>query len=302
MRLSRRRFVASSTIAVASGLLMPRLPLWAEEADGLRDLHGGVGIFTARGGTIGWMVADEALVVVDSQFPASAESCLAGLRRKSERTIDALFNTHHHYDHTSGNGVFKPEARTIVAHENVPGLQLGRARHEGNESEQTYADTTFAESWSIELGRETVTARHFGPAHTGGDSVVHFQEANVVHLGDLVFNRWHPFIDRPGGASVRGWADVLQQVIERYGEALYVFGHGHEAFGVTGSVKDVALQRDFFHALLDAARRGLKEGKSAEELGKAGKLPGFEDHESPGTNLSLAANIRVAYEELKGDR
>ena len=245
------------------------------------------GVFTGRGGTIGWLQLPEALVVVDSQFAQSAQSCLEGLRDRSERKIDALINTHHHGDHTAGNGVFRPEAKLIVAHANVPGLQEKSAKERGNEAEQTYADTTFDKSWRIDAGAEKVSANHFGPAHTGGDCVVHFENANVAHMGDLIFNRWYPFIDRPGGASTRGWVEALDRVLAEHDkETLYIFGHGGEKFGITGSHEDVAYQRDYLTALLEAARKGIAAGQSSEELGKLESLQGFEANEAPGRRLS----------------
>lgn len=303
MSLSRRQFVYSSSMALVAGALLPRVPLWAQEAAaGFRELRRGVGIFTGRGGTIGWLHLPDALIVVDSQFPQSAQTCLDGLRRRSEREIDALINTHHHGDHTAGNGVFRPAAKIIVAQANVPVLQKKAAEERGNEDEQVYPDVIFKGSWRIDAGGETVSASHFGPAHTGGDSVTHFENANVVHIGDLVFNRWYPFIDRPGGASARGWIEVLDRVLADHDkETLYVFGHANQRFGVTGSHEDVAYQRDYLSALLDVTRKGIQAGKSAEEIGALEAVPGFGDHESPGQRLSLEANIAVAHEELSAD-
>ena len=126
-----------------------------------------------------------------------------------------------------------------------------------------------------------------------------FHNANVVHLGDLVFNRWYPFIDRPGGASIAGWISFLDGVLSHHGkETVYVFGHGKPEFGVTGNHDDVALQKNYLEALLAATRKGLAAGKSAAEIAQAGSLPGFPDHVSVSDNLSLKANIDVAVEEL----
>ena len=70
----------------------------------------------------------------------------------------------------------------------------------------------------------------------GGDAVVIFEKANVVHMGDLVFNRIYPFVDRPGGASIRGWIKSLEDSASAYpADAIYVFGHGNPKFGVTGT-------------------------------------------------------------------
>lgn len=300
MSFTRRRFLQSSSLALVASVLGPRLPAVAEESGGrIEELRRGVGIFTERGGTMGWLVSDQALVVVDSQFPESAVHCLDGLRRRSQREIDALINTHHHRDHTAGNGVFREAAKLIVAHENVPIWQKRAAQENDTEAEQTYADTTFKTSWRLELGDETVSAKYFGPAHTAGDSVVHFEKADVVHLGDLAWNRAYPFIDRPAGAVIRGWIGVLEKVLAEHGkETLYVFGHGAEKHGVVAAREDVENQRQFFTALLDYVGGGIKAGKSVEEIVKPGRLAGFDDYVALADWLDFASSVKVAYEEL----
>ena len=58
-----------------------------------------------------------------------------------------------------------------------------------SEADQVYASTLFAKEWKTEVGDEVIRATYFGPAHTNGDAIIHFEKANVVHMGDLVFNR-----------------------------------------------------------------------------------------------------------------
>ena len=201
---TRRHFVITSSLALASGGMRSASVFGQEPAETtFESLRGNVGVFTGRGGTIGWLVASDALVIVDSQFPDTAEACLRGLQQRSQRQIDALINTHHHGDHTAGNVTFRSAAKQIVAHANVPRLQQRAAERAETADDQAYADTTFDDTWKMDLGGETVSAKHHGPGHTGGDIVVRFENANVAHMGDLMFNRRHPFVDRPSGASIK---------------------------------------------------------------------------------------------------
>src|SRR5690606_14004900 len=133
------------------------------------------------GGTIGWLVNSDAVVVVDTQFPDTARICLDGLGEKSARGVDLLFNTHHHADHTAGNGVFRPSTKRIVAHRRVPELQKSAAG--ANQPEPVVADATFDKVWGASAGDERIRAEHHGPAHTGGDSGIYFERANVAHMG-----------------------------------------------------------------------------------------------------------------------
>ncbi|MCK7530603.1 MAG: MBL fold metallo-hydrolase [Marinilabiliales bacterium] len=73
----------------------------------MTPLRNNVGFFTERGGTIGWMISKDGLVVVDTQFPEQAQHLIEAIRKQSGRQIDLLVNTHHHGDHTGGNIAFK---------------------------------------------------------------------------------------------------------------------------------------------------------------------------------------------------
>ena len=313
--MNRRDFLLRSGAAVSLSLLA-RGPLFAQTPSAtpapaapvkmpppvteFRPLRGNVGLFTGRGGTIGWLAAPDALVAVDTQFPDTAEIFLQGLPGRNGRKFDAVINTHHHGDHTGGNGVFRPVTQTIVAQANVPELMLAAAKRSPAAPAPTLPDATFPESWRHDFGGETIAAKYFGPAHTRGDIAIHFEKANVVHLGDLVFNRLYPVIDRPGGASIRGWGTVLEGLVKTYpADAVYIFGHGNQKFGVTGGHADMLAFRDYLAALLAHVQGEIKAGKSKEEVGKLENLAGFPDlHVPPGRGNRLPANLAVAYDEL----
>ena len=314
--MNRRDFLLRSSLLASAGLLArssllgetpltpatvpvktPAGPLakWTPE---FRPLRRGVGIFTGRGGTIGWLSSPEALVVVDTQFQDSAPVCLAGLPDRGDRMLDVVLNTHHHADHTGGNGVFKPATRTIVAQANVPSLMLAAAQQAGTVDKQTYPDTTFTDAWRRDLGGEIVSAKYYGPAHTGGDIIIAFEKANVVHLGDLMFNRIYPVTDRPGGANIHGWITRLEEAVKLYpADAIYIFGHGNPKFGVTGGNADMLLQRDFLSALLAYVEKGLAAGKAKAEIVALENFPGFDDLHAPLPNR-LQGNLSAAYDEL----
>lgn len=314
--MNRRDFLCRTSAFTAATVLF-RAKLFAENAPAAKaapatftkftPLRRNVGVFTGRGGTIGWLAAKDGLAIVDTQFPDSAAICLAGLPDRGERKIDVVINTHHHADHTSGNPVFRPAAKTIVAQANVPKLQFEAADRAEKDpkaqswtrlDQQVYADTTFAEAWRHELGDEVITAQYFGPAHTNGDAIIMFEKANVVHVGDLVFNRLYPVIDRPAGASVRGWIDVLEKIEKTYpADAIYIFGHGNPKFGVTGRRDDLRVMRDYWSAVLDRVQKDIAAGKSRAEIERLANLPGFEDFHSAPPNR-LTGNLAAAYDEL----
>ncbi|MCC5925575.1 MAG: MBL fold metallo-hydrolase [Bacteroidetes bacterium] len=325
MSYSRRDFLRlSSMLALATAV--PTRHLFARETrltpDNFTLLRRNVGIYSNRGGTIGWLVNQDGCVVVDSQFADTAADCLQGLEQLiasevdgssiaagrqpahsaqiTDIMVDVLLNTHHHGDHTGGNGVFRPQTERIVAHENVPDLQRMQSQMRGGDSDNAYADTTFASEWSTQIGDETITAQHYGPAHTGGDAVIHFEQADIIHMGDLVFNGVYPFIDEGGGANIANWIVLLETVATKYtDETHYIFGHGQPSKGIIGSKEDVLNMRDYLSALLEHVQQSMQAGQSREEALSITTLAGFEDYVSFGPRLSLAANLDVAWNELE---
>jgi len=295
--MNRRQFLQTSTATLMATAVQgfPLLGWQGQLVTSFEDLRRGVGIFNGQGGTIGWLVNDDGILVIDSQNAAAAQACVDGIG-ESTHMIDVLLNTHHHGDHTGGNQIFRPVAATIVAHENSARWQRQSAPDQG---EEAYPDTTFADEWRTMMGDETVVARYHGAGHTSGDVVVTFEQANVVHMGDLIFNRLHPFVDRPSGARISSWIETLERVPgEHEADALYIFGHGSPTASVTGDRSELVHLRDYFSAALELTRREMQAGRSRDEIMGAESLAGFEDHVSPFPLLSLSGVLGVAYDEL----
>ena len=308
MSVSRRDFLATSAAAAAAGIV--GRPLFAHGWQGqgpppqpvFTAIRRSVGYFTMRGGTIGYLVNEDAVVVVDSQFPPEATACITGLKERSNgRAVDFLINSHHHGDHSGGNISFRGVAKKVVAHEkaaehmkNPPGQQPP--------TDQLFPDTTFTETWSADVGDDTVSTKFYGRAHTSGDAVITFHRANVVHMGDLMFNQRHPVVDRGAGATMRNWMTVLDRTARDHAnDTIYIFGHANASLGPTGVVgnaTDLASFRDYLGAVLAFVETQHKAGKSREEiLAMRDPLRGFETFGrfgQPGPRDALTC----AYEEV----
>jgi cyclase len=296
MSLNRREFMLTSSAALAAGAFGPSLvfaqaPAAPPTTPVFTPVRRNVGIFAARGGTIGYIVNSDAVMVIDSQFPDTAQMFLDGLKTRTPRRIDILLNTHHHGDHTGGNKVLRPAVAKIVAHQNVPALQRKAAAAAKSEENQAYADETFTDAWKASVGDETVSAKYYGAGHTSGDAVYFIERANIVHMGDLMSHQRHPRVDRPSGASIRNWLTTLERVVKDHNaDTIYIFGHSKVGAPVTGSGKDLLTLRDYFSSMLDYVQKGISAGKSAEEIVK-GSVPGFTDSEG-------MPQLQVAYDEL----
>jgi glyoxylase-like metal-dependent hydrolase (beta-lactamase superfamily II) len=202
-----------------------------------------------------------------------------------------LINTHHHGDHTSG-GMADQHMRR------APGAQQPQQPQQGA-PEPLYADTTFTHTWSADVGDERIVARHHGRGHTSGDAVITFERANVVHMGDLMFHRRHPVVDRAAGASMRNWMRLLDQVVNAHArDTIYIFGHANTGLPVTGGSADLLHFRDYLGAVLAFVDRQIAAGRAREEvLAMREPLAGFEAW-GPFGQPGARDPLTVAYEEL----
>jgi glyoxylase-like metal-dependent hydrolase (beta-lactamase superfamily II) len=218
---------------------------------------------------------------------------MAELQKKTDKRINLFFNTHHHSDHTGGNIYIKDFADKMIAHENCVALQKKSYGSNPN-SQQVYADTTFTDEWRQKIGKETVVAKYFGPAHTGGDAVIHFEKANIAHAGDLVFNKTYPYIDANGGGSVASWITVLDMVSNYYSkDTLFIFGHGANNDLVTGSLDDVKAMNSLLSALIDFVSKEMKNGKNKLEISLSTDIPG-----TMGWKERVAGMLRITLEKV----
>jgi cyclase len=302
MQISRKSFIKSASLITGGiflGIHDSLAKILQQEDTGFKILRDNIGIYLGGGGTIFWYISDDGVVVMDTQNPGSAKSFIEGLKQKTDKKIDYLFNTHHHADHTSGNVYFKPFVNKIVANENCPKLQK-KAYGEGEKAkDQVYADTTFADKWSQSIGNEKITASYIAPAHTGGDIIIHLEKANIAHVGDLVFNRAYPFIDKNGGGSIASWVEVLEKAEKKYpDDTMFICGHADSDENTTFKKEDITSMKNYLSALLEYASKGIKNGKSPEELQKVSEIPGVKARKERWQG-ALAANIDAAYNELK---
>ncbi len=262
-------------------------------------VRGKIGIYTERGGTIGYFAGKDALIVVDTQFPDTAKNFLQGIRTITDRKIDVVLNTHHHGDHTSGNIFFKDYTSMIVANEKCKELQQ---KFYGNDPSkpQVYPNLTFSDEWTLDLGAEKILSRHICPAHTGGDSIIHFQKANVVHMGDLVFNKIYPYIDLPGGCSLNGWIEYLEKTLALFDkDTLYIFGHSQTQDMCYGSANDLLAMKNYLLALIDFVSKEIKAGKTREQIAVANEIPDVTDVKESREGMRKM-NLEKAYKYLTG--
>jgi cyclase len=296
--MQRRQFLRNTAFTTA-GLMLAQKELLAalfqQSPFKITMLTKDIGIFTERGGTIAFMLSKKGIVVVDAQFPEQSKHLIDELKKQSNQPFKLLINTHHHGDHTAGNISFKGITEHVLAHENSLKNQTNVAIAQKTEDKQLYPDQTYTSTWCDTIASEKICLYYYGAGHTNGDSLVHLQDDDVVHTGDLVFNRRHPFIDRSAGANIKSWINVLDKTVNKFNKkTTYVFGHAADGYNVTGTAEDLKLFGAYLGNLLKYVEGEIKAGKSKEDILKATEIPGSPEWKGDGIQRPLTA----AYEEI----
>lgn len=297
--MERRQFIQHSALALALVSIYKSNAFAGgiQQAYQFKLLRNDIGVFTEQGGTIGWLNSSEGFAVIDSQFPNSAPHVIEELKKLGSKSFKYLLNTHHHGDHTGGNIAFKGLVEHVVAHENSLKNQKSTAEKTNGLDKQLLPDLTFGNSgWKTKLGGEKIKAHYFGAGHTNGDSVYHFENANIAHVGDLVFNRRYPFIDTANGANIGSWIKVLDQISNKFdNDTLFIFGHSRDPEKITGNKADIAAFKNYLQSLLDFVGKEIKAGKTKEDILKTTEIPNAPEWQGDG----IARSLNAAYAELR---
>lgn len=296
--MQRRTFLRNSSLTLGAISLLNQKTLAFFHQDNpwkMKMLRNDIGIFTEKGGTIAYLLSKKGIVVVDAEFPEQSQHLITELKKQSDKPFELLINTHHHGDHTAGNISFKGIVKDVAAHTNSLANQKNVAVAQKTEDKQLYPNITYGDSWTYKIGKEHIRTYYFGPAHTNGDSIIHFEHANIAHMGDLIFNRRWAFIDRSAGASTKNWITVLDKAINTFSnDTLFVFGHAFDPEKVTGNKDDLKAMQDYLSKMVTFVEKEIKSGKSKDDILKEKSIPGVTEWQGDGIERGLQAT----YEEV----
>lgn len=228
----------------------------------------GIYMLAGQGGNIGLSVGDDATFIVDDQYAPLTEKIVARIASITDRPVDYVLNTHWHFDHTGGNENFGKRGALIMAHDNVRKRMADGQYMQAFQMQIDPAPAvalpvlTFNDRLTLHANGQTIKGIHVKNAHTDGDTLVYFTEANVLHMGDTYFNGLFPFIDLESGGSIDGLIGAVQQSLAIGDEATKIIpGHGPLA-----SKDDLQAYHDMLKTLRDRVADAVAEGKSLEQV------------------------------------
>ena len=234
------------------------------------ELGHGIYMLQGRGGNIGVLTGPDGVFVIDSQYADMSAANLAEIQSIAGTAPTYLVNTHWHGDHTGGNVAFNAAGAMIFAHENVRTRKSTlQTRKIGDRESVTPASpsaawpiVTFPETMSLHLNGQTIRLIHLPGAHTDGDTAVYFEEANVLHMGDVMFAGMFPYIDLSSGGSLDGYIAALEVAYDLTDEDTVVIpGHGK-----ISSRADIEALADVLREAKSEVSALVADGMSAEEV------------------------------------
>lgn len=228
----------------------------------------GLYMLTGSGGNMGLSVGTSGTYLIDDQYAPLSEKILAAIRAITPDPVRFVVNTHWHGDHTGGNENMGKAGALLVAHENVrvrmskEHFMAAFGRKVPPSPEAALPVVTFTDAVTFHWNGDEIRVYHVPPAHTDGDSIVHFAKADVVHMGDVFFNGGYPFIDTSSGGKVDGVIAAADRVLAGIGEKTRIIpGHGPLA-----TKADLQAYRDVVKTLRDRIAKLKAEGKSRDEV------------------------------------
>ncbi len=288
----------TALFVLALSLLVPTA-LLAQDFDAVEirtvQVSDSIYMLVGEGGNIGVSVGEDGVFIIDDQFAPLTEKIKAAIAEIADRPVQFVINSHYHYDHTDGNENFGGEGAIIVAHENSRArMATDQVLEAFDYLQEAYSaeglpKITFTESMRFHYNGHTIDVFHTPGAHTDGDVIIWFREANVVHTGDVFVRYFPPFIDQPSGGSISGIIAAVERIAEMADEETkFIPGHGE-----VSSKQDLLAYGERLTIIRDRIAALIDEGKTLQEVIAADPTGGGE---------SAAGWVGFVYEELRSRR
>lgn len=260
------------------------------------ELRGGVVMLvTNAAGNLAVLPGEDGVLLVDDQLPGTGPQVEAAIAMHAEDGVPRfILNTHWHGDHTGSNAHFAAQGTTVVAHDNIR-VRLADAEDAWAQDGQILPLLTFGHDITFHMNGQTIEVTHVPHAHTDGDAFVYFREADVLHMGDVMFNQRFPYIDLGSGGSVDGYLAAMSMALEMAGDETQIIpGHGPLA-----TRADIENSIVMLTAARELVRAEVEAGLSLDEILAADPLAGLTEEWSWGF-ICTPRMTALLYNDLNG--
>jgi cyclase len=230
-----------------------------------------------RGGTIGVLVGPQGTFMVDTQFAPLTDRIVAAIKQISPNPIRFVVNTHVHPDHTGGNVNMGKLGATILARDELRDRLMNPAPGVNGQPGTPTPEVglpviTYENKITFHMDGETIDLIPIRKAHTDGDTMVYFHNADIIMTGDFYRSIGYPNVDRANGGSLDGMIAGLAQIVALAGPNTKIIpGHG--------AIVDrsaVAAHRDMILGVRAEVAKLMQQGKSSDEVLAAHPTSAFD--------------------------
>lgn len=293
-----KRVVLSLVALTAASCAMAQQPKPEDVTIKIEKIAPGVAVLFGQGGNIGLSYGVDGNILIDDQFSPLTPKILAAIKTIDPDPIQFLINTHFHGDHTGGNENFGKSGTIIVAQDNVLLRMSQESAVLGNKSPPSPAVAlpivTFDHEMSVYRNGDRLHIMFAPHAHTDGDAIIHFEKANVIHMGDTFVNGLYPFVDVGSGGNIRGVIAAADRVLAIANDQTRIIpGHGPVA-----SKADLAAYRAYLVDVVGKVDGAMKAGKTLAQI-QAMKPSAAYDAKYDGKFIKADAFVEEVYTSLK---
>ena len=277
------------------------LPDWQRTPLEDRDLGHGVHMLESFGGNIGVVAGASGVLLVDAEWPQLNARVRAAVARISGKPVRYVIDTHWHWDHVGGNADFARRGALIIASRETHDYILA-AQHAAKPADAQYAPdpaglpalALAAGTQRMYIGGQTLEIIHAPAAHTDGDLIVRYLEADVLQTGDTFFHGFYPDIDFEHGGTIDGMIAFYDTLYGLCGPHTRVIpGHGPIA-----SREDIRAYQGMLREVRARVARAIARGLTEEQLVASHPLDDL-DRTWGGNLVKQPYLLAIVYEDLK---
>jgi glyoxylase-like metal-dependent hydrolase (beta-lactamase superfamily II) len=266
-------------LLILLGLMVPATAFsdddFSKEVEKETKLAPSLFLIEGAGGNVTASIGADGTLLVDADYAEMAGKLGEKLKQLGGEAPRVVINTHFHYDHTGGNAAFSPTALVVAATQVRDRLKTEQTlwgKKHPPVSEKALPTLTFESALTLHLNGEDIRAVHLPGGHTDGDTVVVFEKAHVIAMGDLYFSGMYPILHPEHGGSLEGLLHDIDWVLkEAPPDAKIIPGHGP-----LSTRAELARTREMILASIATVKRGIEKGLSLPQIQKAGLPSAFE--------------------------
>ena len=255
------RFLVVALFSLVTAQLQAADNPYADVEVKVVPLTDSISMLMGAGGHIGVSYGPDGMLMIDDQFEPLAGKIKEALKTIGPEVPTFLLNTHYHGDHTGGNVAFGDDS-IIMAHQNVR-IRLVDGDKDGKLPKSALPVITYTHQASLHFNGEEIVLLHTPSSHTDGDTVVHFSDSNVIHMGDIFFKDLFPYVDIGAGGTVDGLIGSIEAILEIVEDDTKIIpGHGDGPANKADLIRYLTMLK----STSATVKHWIAEGKSEQEI------------------------------------